>query len=256
MSVILPRSHSHNDYEQLWPLSAALHNGFISVEADIWSVDNELLIGHDKEDLASEVTLRKLYLAPLATRVAQYGQVLSGLTEPFQLLIEIKDDPAITFPLLDTQLREYAEILTRYEHDLVTPGAISVVITGHYSREVLAAQPVRFAACDGHLSDIGTGIAVSLMPLCSDNWRWHFSWLGIGRMPKAQRAKLAQLVQAAHNDGRKVRFWGAPKWPPFARNAAWTELAEAGVDYLGADNLVAFRRWARKHTKLQTPLDI
>lgn len=249
--AVLPRSHSHNDYEQRWPLQIALAQGFISVEADVWPRGEELLVGHDAHHLASDMTLRRLYLEPLAALIVEQGEILPELDEPFQLLIEIKSEPERCYELIHAQLSEYAHLLTRYDDAGVTTGKITVIITGQCPRELLAAQHVRYAACDGHLADVGTDVPASLVPLCSDDWRWHFRWRGIGPVPRTERAKLRKLVEDAHADGRKVRFWGAPFWPAYARRAVWRELAAANVDYLGADHLVSLHRWGRR--RLRTP---
>ena len=65
----LSRAHAHNDYEHPRPLLDALDHGFTSVEADVWLVGDELLVGHDLADLVPGRTLEKLYLDPLADRV-------------------------------------------------------------------------------------------------------------------------------------------------------------------------------------------
>jgi len=65
----LSRAHAHNDYEHARPLSDALDHGFCSVEADIWLVGDELLIGHDRKDLKAGRTLETLYLDPLRARI-------------------------------------------------------------------------------------------------------------------------------------------------------------------------------------------
>ena len=92
----LPQAHAHNDYEHERPLLDALDHGFTSVEADIYLVDGQLLVGHDPEDLTPERTLQSLYLEPLRKRVlANGGNVYpsgkrSGKPTEFQLLIDIK----------------------------------------------------------------------------------------------------------------------------------------------------------------------
>ncbi|HET6325009.1 MAG TPA: hypothetical protein VFG04_09940, partial [Planctomycetaceae bacterium] len=42
----LIRAHAHNDYEHKRPLFDALDQGLCSVEADIFLVDGQLLVGH------------------------------------------------------------------------------------------------------------------------------------------------------------------------------------------------------------------
>src|SRR5437868_14769766 len=69
----LPQAHAHNDYEHARPLFDALDHGFCSVEADIWLVDGQLLIGHDRKDLKPGRTLESLYLDPLRERTKTNG---------------------------------------------------------------------------------------------------------------------------------------------------------------------------------------
>jgi hypothetical protein len=246
---VLARGHAHNDYHQRRPLLDALRYGYVSVEADVWPAGGELLVGHDQADLDPRLTLRRLYLEPLARRVAALGAVQPGLEEPFQLLIEIKADPDVTYPLLDAQLREYAGILTRYESDRIIPGAITVVIGGQCPRPMLAGQAVRYAGCDGSLGDVGSDLPASLVPLCSDKLAWRFNWRGRGPMPDEERQKLHKLVADAHAEGRKVRFWGVPTGPRRVRQAIWLELYDAGVDYLGADRLRTLNVFVRRQLR-------
>lgn len=44
------RAHAHNDYAHDRPLHAAIENGFCSVEADIFLINGQLLVGHDRTD--------------------------------------------------------------------------------------------------------------------------------------------------------------------------------------------------------------
>ncbi len=242
----LAGTHAHNDYHQVRPLQDALRYGYVSVEVDIWAVDGALLVGHDAADLRKGRTLRSLYLEPLARRIAILGAVYRDRPEPFQLLVEIKSGAEDTYALLDAELRDYERMLTRYEGEQIVPGAVNVIISGGCPRDVLAAQPVRYAACDGSLGDVGSGIPASLVPLCSDKLAWRFTWRGRGPMPVEERAKLHRLVAQAHAEGRRVRFWGVPTSPRKVRLAVWRELHAAGVDYLGADRLRPLRTFLRR----------
>ena len=66
--VPLPQAHAHNDYEHARPLFDALDHGFCSIEADIWLVDDQLLVAHDFDKVSPERTLQGLYLDPLLER--------------------------------------------------------------------------------------------------------------------------------------------------------------------------------------------
>jgi hypothetical protein len=67
--ISLPGAHAHNDYKHARPLLDALAHGFASVEADVFLVDGELLVGHDPSELRSGRTLTSLYLEPLRNRI-------------------------------------------------------------------------------------------------------------------------------------------------------------------------------------------
>jgi hypothetical protein len=91
-----------------FPLFTALSHGAASIEADIWLVDGELLVGHDVEDLNPKRTLRALYLDPLKdildhANAQNSGDTMAGKLKgvwelapdmPLHLLIDIKTDGA------------------------------------------------------------------------------------------------------------------------------------------------------------------
>jgi Glycerophosphoryl diester phosphodiesterase family len=241
----LPRAHAHNDYEHERPLQDALDHGFTSVEADIFLVEGELLVGHDPEDLRPGRTLQSLYLDPLAERVrAGHGRVFPGSEQPLQLLVDIKNTGAATYTELDEVLAAYRKMLTTYHKGKVKSGAVTVVVSGDRPRELMAAQERRYAFYDGRLSDLGQGNP-ALIPLISDNWTNHFTWRGEGEMPDAERAKLRQIVDTAHRDGQRVRFWATPDVAGPARDAIWRELVAADVDHINTDDLAGLAEFLR-----------
>ncbi len=244
----LARAHAHNDYEHTRPLQDALDHGFTSVEADVWLVGGELLVGHDAADLVPGRTLQSLYLDPLAARVREHGgEVYSGRDEPLQLLVDIKNTGAATYTRLDQVLGQYRPILTQYAGQRVVERAVSVVVSGDRPRALMEAQKVRLAAYDGRLSDLGSGAPAAFVPLISSNWNSTFTWKGVGEMPAEQRATLRRIVDTAHANGQRVRFWATPDVPGAAREAVWSELVAAGVDHLNTDDLPGLREFLLAH---------
>ncbi|MFI7616474.1 phosphatidylinositol-specific phospholipase C/glycerophosphodiester phosphodiesterase family protein [Nonomuraea terrae] len=239
----LARAHAHNDYEHERPLLDALDHGFTSVEADVYLVDGELLVGHDPEDLRPGRTLQALYLDPLAERV-RAGSVYPGTRQPLQLLVDIKNNGAATYTALDEVLRGHRTMLTTFHKGKVKPGAVTVVVSGDRPRDLMAAQERRYAFYDGRLSDLGQGDP-GLVLLISDNWTNHFTWTGEGEMPAAEREKLRQIVATAHRDGQRVRFWATPDAPGPARDALWRELVAADVDHINTDDLAGLEQFLR-----------
>ncbi|MEU6090061.1 phosphatidylinositol-specific phospholipase C/glycerophosphodiester phosphodiesterase family protein [Streptomyces sp. NPDC047085] len=242
-------AHAHNDYAHPRPLFDALDHRFGSVEADIFLVGDQLLVGHDTSELDPTRTLESLYLDPLAARVkADQGSVYRGWRTPVQLLIDIKTEGSATYLELDRHLRRYPHLFTRYAHGRVHPGPVTAVISGDRAARVpMEAQTERRAFYDGRLADLGTSAPASFAPLISDNWTLNFTWQGVGAFPEAERQKLRSITAAAHARGQRIRFWATPDAPGPARDALWTELLAGGVDYLNTDDLAGLEAFLDAH---------
>ncbi|MGI8603941.1 MAG: phosphatidylinositol-specific phospholipase C/glycerophosphodiester phosphodiesterase family protein [Verrucomicrobiales bacterium] len=217
------RAHAHNDYLHARPLQDALEHGFWSVEADIWLVEGQLLIGHELGATTRDKTLQRIYLDPL--RAFAKTNRPAKTAPPFTLLVDVKSDAEAAWAVLREVLTNYADVLTRFEAERVHTNAIMVIISGNRAQAAMRAEPVRFAALDGRLPDLESNPPVALIPLISDNWTRHFQWRGNGGFPDDERAKLRQIVERTQKQGRRLRFWAAPD-----NAAAWKERFDAGVD--------------------------
>jgi Glycerophosphoryl diester phosphodiesterase family len=228
----LVSAHAHNDYEHKHPLFDALEQGFCSVEADIHLVDGKLLVAHDIRDISPTRTLESLYLEPLRQRVKQNGGRLYPNGPECTLLIDFKTEGAPTYAVLREVLKQYSDILTVFHDNRKETNAITAILTGDYSREALAADSVRYAACDGKSADLQANPPASLVAWISEDWKRHFTWRGDGPMPDDERRKLSELISKAHEQGRRLRFWDAPDKPVF-----WKEMQAEGVDLINTDDL-------------------
>lgn len=225
-----PQAHAHNDYEHDRPLLDALSHGFCSVEADVFAIDGELRVAHDRPDTKAGRTLQKLYLDPLRERVKKNGGQVFKNGPPFTLLIDFKSAGEPTYQLLKKVLGDYRQLLVSTAPDDHPP--ISIVISGNRPFELIEADQDRLCGIDGRLSDLDSKLSSSLMPLISDNWRNHFKWRGEGEIPAGEKAKLKEAVAKAHAAGRRIRFWATPE-----NEHLWEELAAAGVDHINTDQL-------------------
>lgn len=234
--VALARAHAHNDYEHARPLLDALECGFCSFEADVHLVDGELLVAHDRIRTRPERTLTALYLEPLRRRVLENGGRVYRGGPVCTLLIDIKSEGEPTYEALHRQLARYADVLTTFTDGKIVTNALIVLISGNCPRDAIAAQPLRYAACDGRKADLDSDVPVGLVPLVSERWGSLFKWRGGGPMPESEHALLRALVDKAHARGRRIRFWGTPETPEF-----WRVIYDAGVDLLNADKLAALR---------------
>jgi hypothetical protein len=236
--VPLTRVHAHNDYEHKRPLFDALDHGFCSVEADIYLVDAQLLVAHDRSQVRPERTLQALYLDPLRERVKKNGGRVYSNGPEVTLLIDLKTDWKQIYPVLRGVLKQYADMLVTFHDGTMETNAIIAIITGNRSKEMFQGESVRYAALDGELEDLGSGYKADFIPWISGNWSRSFHWRGTGTMPEDEKKKLKEIVSRAHEQGRKVRFWGSPDQPVF-----WRELLDDEVDLINTDDLAGAQKF-------------
>jgi len=234
----LLQAHAHNDYAHRRPLLDALDHGFCSVEADIWLVEGRLLVAHDRSGVKPERTLQALYLDPLRERIVRNGGRVYPDGPPCWLLIDVKSEARETYGVLRELLGGYTNMLTAFTPTNTVTNALTIILSGNRATGVMAEEACRYAAVDGRLPDLATNPSPQLVPLISDNWATNFRWRGKGPLGDAERRKLRQLVGQAHQQGRRIRFWGAPDHP-----AGWSELQQAGVDLINTDDLPGLRNW-------------
>ena len=246
----LVRAHAHNDYEHARPLFEALDHGFCSIEADVWLVDGNLLVAHDRNQVKPERTLQALYLDPLRERVRRNGGRVYANGPGIVLLVDVKSDAEQTYAALREVLKQYAEVLTTYRDGSIQTNAIIAVISGNRASKLMAAEPLRYAFVDGRIEDLEIAGSKSLIPLVSDNWGKIFKWRWNGPMPDEERQKLKQIVNQAHSQGRRLRFWATPDKPE-----AWKLLYDAGVDLINTDDLKGLEKFLleRKRPESRPP---
>lgn len=237
----LKQAHAHNDYRHPRPLLDAVANGFCSFEADIFLVDGELLVGHDRVELRKDRTLQKLYLDPLRELVRQNDGRVYPDGPTVTLLIDFKSDGRQTYAVLRQTLAGYQDILSGLEDGEFRQRAVQVVISGDRPIEDIAADESRYVGIDGRLGDLDSSFPSHLMPLISDRWTTHFRWRGNGEMPAEEREKLRSIVSKAHASGRRVRFWATPENP-----VLWQGLLDAKVDHINTDQLETLRQFLTK----------
>ena len=237
------QAHAHNDYRHERPLHDALAHGFTGVEADIFLVDGDLYVAHDRDEITPERTLRRLYLDPLRDRVRQNGGSVYPNGPQITLLIDIKSDAAATYKVLDSVLAEYKDVFTCFGSDGRSEKAVLAVVSGNRPYELMASQKFRYAGYDGRLSDLISDAPADLIALVSDRWTAHFKWTGEGEIPSEESRKLREIVRKAHEKGRRLRFWATPDRSSPARDTLWRELTAAGVDMINTDDLEGLQKF-------------
>lgn len=250
VSVPLLNAHSHNDYKNDNPLFDALAHGFNSVEVDIHYINGQLYVGHFMWELKTHRTLESLYLNPLAEIISRNGGYVFPNCPPFQLLIDIKTHSARTYLALREVLADYDHILTAFTPDSTKAGPIVAIISGNRPRELMEQENILYACFDGRLKDLSGNDPCQFTPLISDRWTDHFSWEGDAPISLQEYQKLVNMVDTAHQQGRKIRFWALPEGSPERRQRVWSTLLQVHVDYINTDKVADLAAYLRSNKSL------
>lgn len=224
---------SHNDYDRSRPLFDAIDLGFNCVEADLWLIDGELYVSHDKPQTSPEIVFETMYLKPLAERIkANKGKVHKKGKKPFFLMIDCKSDGEEMLPVLKKKLEPYRSLFCTVENGKLKKGAILLFLSGNKPYQSILSAGEGFIFLDGRIKDLGKNIDSHMMPVISDNYFSFFQWKGEGEMPEEELEKMRGYIRQAHREGKLFRWWGAPDTPQFKRF-----FIQEGVDLIGADRL-------------------
>lgn len=247
--VVLKNAHAHNDYWHVRPLLQSLKNGFMSVEADCHLIDGRMLVAHEKMFTKKKRTLQKLYLEPLLKLAKENNpdsyrdkSIYKTGEQEFILYIDIKANCEHFIPHLDSVLKNYDALLTKFVDGKKITGAVRVLVD-HCGNDgyVLNSNP-RYLSLSGNLSDADKKHGKDIMPRISFSYNSLLQWKGKGKMPETEKQKLKAFMQKAHSNGYEVRMWAAGN-----KKKVWKELVAAGVDWINVDRLKKFRRFMAKY---------
>lgn len=231
--AIYYNAFSHNDYWQENPLHDALAFRFNNIEADLWLIDDEIYVGHEKPAPSPEITFEKIYLEPLKERIEQNkGKVYLNSLSPFLLMADFKADGERLYEVLKKKMQPYKKYFCRLENGFYKPGAILFFISGDRPLATLPLEDNRMAFLDGTFSDINKNISTYLMPVISDNYQKYFTWNGRGVIPQEQYSKMKEMVERVHAEDKLFRWWGAPE-----TKEAKQLFKKIKVDLIGTDDL-------------------
>lgn len=220
--------HSHNDYAQRVPFYQAYAQQVSSIEADVFLHDGQLLVGHDVEDLRADMTFEALYVEPIVTLFARNGgRAFRDSDQTLQLMVELKSET-------DPTLRAVAALLGRYPEVFdpeVNPAAVRVAVTGRVPAPEAFDRYPRFLGFDGAWDADYTPEQLERIALISTNFRDFSQWNGKGTIIPAEKERLEQVIDRAHEQGKPVRFWNAPEG-----TTVYYTFYDMGIDYINTDN--------------------
>jgi hypothetical protein len=230
---ILDYGHSHNDYVHEHPLYDALSYGYKSIEIDVWLHKGKLIVDHDGIGLDSGRDIEDLYLLPIIERVrAHRGWVYDDDSTPTIFMVEFKNNPEACYVVLKQLIEKHKGLFC---DRMGSGGPIKLLITGHRPWQSLRTGNELYITADGDIRQSADSLPPYILERVSDAYGSHFTWLGKGAMPRAQKYKLDALVKLAHDHGRQIRFYALPQ-----DENVWRELLDAGVDWINVDKLQKF----------------
>lgn len=248
----LPNAFAHNDYQHKKPLFEAISNGYNNIEADVYVYKGRLVVTHVLPQLHHSRTLEDLYLAPLAKHITDRdGEIYSGFTAPFTLMIDIKSDGAKTYKLLKPLLEKYRHQLSGYQNGQWKAGAVRVVLSGHKPYELLRNDPDRLAFIDDDLRKIKRDTTANLINMASCKFSKLLRCNKNGSLSQHYENKLRHYVEDAHRYGAKVRLWASPN-----KHTTWQQLLACGVDLISTDKLSFLRDFLIKEKGNEAVLDL
>jgi glycerophosphoryl diester phosphodiesterase len=166
--------------------------------------------------------------------------VYNGDTTPTVFMIEFKNDGEACYVKLKELIEKYKPFFC---DRMGKGGPIKILITGNKPWKTLLRGNELYATGDGDIKQSADSTPAYILERVSDPYDEHFTWRGRGKMPKAQKEKLLELVKVAHEHGRQIRFYSLPQ-----NEHVWAELLDAGVDWINVDKLEMFARFYKAYS--------
>jgi len=215
-------AHSHNDYMNNIPFFRAYEKGFGSIEADVFAVNGQLMVAHEKRFIAANRSLKILYTDPLTEKLKR------DPNRQLRLLIEIKEDYKSVLPLVITELKPLQQYFSYPSH----PGRLSIVMTGAVPPAAELWNYPDWISFDVDHLDGFTPHEWQKIGLVSFPFSKYVRWNGKGVLNKEEIGRVKGAIDSVHRLGKKIRFWETPD-----TKSSWLALIRLGVDVIGTDKV-------------------
>lgn len=221
--------HSHNDYLQKQPLTGAYQQKTGIIEADVFCINNELMVAHEEESIKPENTLKKMYLDPIAKlyNVSNW--------QPFILMVDMKMPQGLD--VLTELLKQYGDVFNWPAN----PRAVRVVVSGNRPDPADYDKYPALISFDGRPYEQYSPAQLSRIALISNGVDYYMEKGENQHTFSAKTVeKIKGMVEAAHAINKKVRLWGIPD-----NEAMWALQMGMCIDYIGSDKPEALVKYMR-----------
>ena len=227
--------HAHNDYQKPEPLINALRHKVFSIEADIYLLDNRLLVAHDKKELSVAKRLDSLYLMPIIELFRQYKGTISGDSSYSPLLmIDIKENGEAALAQLIKLVSQHRSVFDRS----VNAKAVQLVISGDRGASSRWTSYPSYIFFDGRPKETYDSATLQRVAFISD------SYLNYINPKDSITNRIGQVVKKIHGMGKLFRLWGSPD-----NFESWKLQQQLGVDIINTDKVEECRKYFLEKAK-------
>lgn len=223
--------HSHNDYTHKLPFWDAYNNKAGVIEADVYPLNGELMVAHDKKDIKAGNTLMHMYIEPITQL---FSSEQKDSLHSFYLMIDIKEDETTVLKILMDVLQQYPSAFNRDSNK----NAVQVFISGERPPDTTFRNYPAYIMFDGIPGKNYAAEDLKKIVMLSDNFRRYSNWNGTGALPAADSIKIENMIAAAHATGKPVRLWGAPD-----TKQCWHAILNLHADVINTDKVQACRQF-------------
>ena len=220
-----PVMHSHNDYTHALPFWDAYNNRAGVIEADVYCINNVLMVAHDKKDIRPDKTLDKMYIQPIV-QLFNSNQIDSA--RRFYLMVDIKENAIKVLDVLLALLQQHPSAFNRETN----PNAVQVFISGERPSDTSFHHYPSYIMFDGLPAKKYTPEDLHQVVMISDNFRNYSNWNGVGVLPAEDSLAISAVIKEAHAEGKPVRLWGAPD-----TEACWLTFIHLNADVINTDKV-------------------
>jgi alkaline phosphatase len=228
-------AHAHNDYMHPVPFYTAWNAGFGSIEADVFPVNDVLLVSHSKEALQPQRTLDSLYLKPLLKELQRHPN------RKVNLLIDIKVNYKESLQLLMQELKPLKKYLVAGNN---SANLVTILISGDRPPPEEYKNYPDYIFFDDDLRKSHTPEEWERVGLVSLSFERYSKWNGEGTISARDWDTLKFTVDSVHRSGKKIRFWAAPD----DENSGKIQM-KLGVDLIGTDKILELSHFLEKEKK-------
>lgn len=222
---------AHNDYVREDPFYTAYDLGVGYIEADVFLQDGALMVAHHRNEIADGRTLQRLYLEPLSQKIREFeGSVYQDRQQKLTLMIDLKTEGVSTLNAIVALINKYPE-LTRSPN-------LQFMISGNVPDPKKWTDYPSYIFFDGRPGIAYSPDQMKRISMISTSFPSHSKWDGHGRISGEDSKKMRKLMDEAHAQGKKFRFWATPDSPE-----AWKELMSMGMDVIVTDDVAGLVRF-------------